>query len=366
VYGFVSSALGPLIADLQAAVRAGDGARFHRCLGSVHAAGQGASTDELTDALVDMAPWLCTLHGLFAKAALIAGAFVEWGGSPLPLAKALPGWAAYKMRLYALFQDVWPHVSGGQPFPDQDDLSAMHSAIETMAVAADGARLPVTGINQIVATWFDLEDWLKLMITLLASREFRAAMAGRDEVRDSAAAIASKVQSADWVYGLSVVLDSEPLVALDKASRRGFHLTMSGVGDNFQLHTLLADRLAGHGQQAPFGLEPPRPEWVAAATDGPPLLPLTDPILRRFRLFDGLGYYVFPEGRPVDIALLDGSRVVVLHAPLGRYGWSGGRTYEHMMPTLTLDRFMEPAEAASWLARVLPGRENDFMSINDK
>lgn len=70
--------------------------------------------------------------------------------------------------------------------------------------------------------------------------------------------------------------------------------------------------------------------------------------------------------RPADIAPLDGARVVVLHAPLGRYGWSSGRTYQHMTPTLTLDRFMEPAEAAGWLDRVVPARENDLMSISDK
>ncbi len=57
---------------------------------------------------------------------------------------------------------------------------------------------------------------------------------------------------------------------------------------------------------------------------------------------------------------------MVLHAPLGRFGWSAGRIYQHMTPTLTLDRFMEPAEAASWLARVHPAREDDFMSVNDK
>ena len=358
--------LSPLIADVQAAMRAGDDARFRRCFSSLHAAGRSASGDDLTGALEEMASWLCTLNGLFAKVALLAGAFVEWGGSPLPLAEALPGWAAYKMRLYALFQDAWPRASGGQPLPDQENLSAMGPAIATMTAAADRARLPVTGVDQIVATWFDLKDWLKLMTTLMARREFRAAMAVRDEVRKSAAAIAGTVQAADWVYGLSVVLDDEPVVALDHTSRRGFRLTMSGVGDNFQLHTLLADRLAGHGQHGPFGLEPPKPEWVAAATDAPPLLPLTDLILRRFRLFDGLGYYVFPEGRPADIAPLDGTRVVILHAPLGRYEWRCGRTYQHMTPTLTLDRLMEPAEAASWLARVLPARGIDLMSINDK
>jgi hypothetical protein len=362
----MASALDPLVADMQATSRAGDETGFDRCLAGLSAAGRGASAEELTGALEDMAPWLCKLHGLFAKAALLAGAFVEWGGSPLPLAEALPHWVAYKMQLYALFQDVWDRASGGRPLPDQKDLRAMRPAIETMTAAVEHARLPVQGVDQIVATWFDLDDWLKLMITLMGRLEFRAAMADRNEVRQSAAAIADTVQAADFVYGLSVVLDGELLVALDHATGHGFHLTMSGIGDNFQLHTLLADRLAGHGQRSPFGLEPPKPEWVASATDAPPLLPLTDPILRRFRLFDGLGYYVFPEGRPADIAPLDGARVVVLHAPLGRYGWSSGRTYQHMTPTLTLDRFMEPAEAAGWLDRVVPARENDFKSINDK
>lgn len=108
MYWFVASALSPLIADIKAAVRSGDDARFHRCFASLPAAGQNASVDDLTGALEEMASWLCTLNGLFAKAALLAGAFVEWGGSPQPLAEALPGWVAYKMRLYALFQDVWP------------------------------------------------------------------------------------------------------------------------------------------------------------------------------------------------------------------------------------------------------------------
>jgi hypothetical protein len=90
------SALSPLIADINAAVQACDDARFRRCLVSLHAVGEHATADDLTHALEDMASWLRGLNGHFAKAALLAGAFVEWGGSPLPLAAAVPGWAAYK------------------------------------------------------------------------------------------------------------------------------------------------------------------------------------------------------------------------------------------------------------------------------
>ena len=149
----VSVALGALIADAQAATRAGDDASFRRCVASLHAAGQSASADDLTGALEEMATWLCSLNGIFTKAALLAGAFVEWGGSPLPLAAALPGWAAYKMRLYELFQEAWPRISGGRALPDQENLRAMRPAIEVMTAVAERARLPVASAEQIVATW---------------------------------------------------------------------------------------------------------------------------------------------------------------------------------------------------------------------
>ena len=55
---------------------------------------------------------------------------------------------------------------------------------------------------------------------------------------------------AGWVHGLTLVLDDEPLIVLDPDSGCGFQLTMSGIGDNYQLHTLLADRLTA--RQCPW------------------------------------------------------------------------------------------------------------------
>jgi hypothetical protein len=72
--GSMSFALGNLIADIQAAARAGDDARFRRCGAGLHAAGQSASADDLTAALESMASWLCAMNGSYAKAALLAGA----------------------------------------------------------------------------------------------------------------------------------------------------------------------------------------------------------------------------------------------------------------------------------------------------
>ena len=66
----------------------------------------------------------------------------------------------------------------------------------------------------------DVEDWLKAMITVLTRREFRTAMDPRvrDELRQAAAALAGDLMRASWVTGLTLVLDDEPLIALDPAS----------------------------------------------------------------------------------------------------------------------------------------------------
>jgi hypothetical protein len=140
---------------------------------------------------------------------------------------------------------------------------------------------------------------------------------------------------------------------------------MSGVGDNHQLHTLLADRLSGEGERGIPGLEPPRPDWVAEATSVKPVPhPGTDPIRRRFRLYDGTGVYVYPEGRPADIGLTDGARVLVTLPPNGNFGWSRARAYPLMTPSLTLDQVLDSTEASAWLGRITPARETDLMARN--
>jgi hypothetical protein len=165
-------------------------------------------------------------------------------------------------------------------------------------------------------------------------------MSHRELVRDAARAIKDDLEQAYWVYGLSSVLDDESLIVLDPGSGQGFALAMSGIGDNFQLHTLLADRLRGH-----LTSRPPELGWVHAATDGPPQVQPPEAVIRRFRLFDGHGAYLHPEGIPADIEPLDGTRVLVLHPPNGRFAWGAGRSYQHMTPALTLNRVLPPQEA---------------------
>ena len=341
----------------------GDYAAFRRASARLWAEAQECEPDELTAAVEQIVPILGKLHGTFSSVAVLVGAFVESGAAPLSLSGVLPERAVRAMDYYQLFFTAWGEATGGQPLPDRNGSPTMTEVVDTLVADAKRRGLSEDAARSIALSWFDLEHWLKPMITLMAIREFRDAMTHRDEVRAGAAAITKGAASAEWVHGLALVLDDEPLIVLDPVSGSGFRLTISGVGDNFQLHTLVADRVTGAPEQGLLAGVPPEPAWVTAATDGAPG-PFSPevPILRRFRMFDGHGAYIYPEGRPSDIEPLDGTRVVVLHPPNGNYGWQNGRTYSHMTPTVTLDQVMTQAGAADWLARISPARETDMMA----
>lgn len=252
----------------------------------------------------------------------------------------------------------------GWPLPEPVSAST-HQLVRTLTRLTRWRRgVDKNTMTRIAMSWFDMEDWLKALITVMADEGFRAAVPGdvKAELREHAAAVAHRSQRAAWVGALAAVLDDEPLIVIDPRTHRGYALTMSGIGDNGQLHILLADRLVGDpGQGLVAGNRPAR-SWVEAATSGNPYLGPDDPAIRCFRLFDGQGTYISPEGVPADIGLLHGTRVLVLHPPNGNYAMGVGRVFEHMAPALRLDRILESTETQRWLTRLAPAVENDMMA----
>jgi len=366
----VASALRPLIDEVAQALRNRDVEGFHvSCRRLGRAARDTTSPAELTAIIEDLLPLVRDASGVVTTLAILAGACVEWGGSPVPLSDVLPRRAVNAMVGCSVFPRLWRMVSGGQPLPRERPDTEVVRQVADYAVS-HGRNANAYAI--VAEAWFDVIEWINPLITCMGHREFRSALPAEvvTEVREAAAAIAAvqgdwlaedTTSRAHFLEGLAIVLDDEPLIVLDPASGRGFRLTMGGVGDNWQLHTLLADRLCG--PDGVPGLEPPRPDWVAEATDAPLVSRSpADPVLRRFRLYDGTGRYVYPEGRPADIGAVEGTRVLVLHPPNGSFGWSNARVYEGMKPTLTLDAVLAPAEASAWLGRIAPADETDFMS----
>jgi hypothetical protein len=329
--------------------------------------GRGLPADELTRCVEAFAEVLARRpQGLCARAAVVAGAFVEWGGSPVPLAAVAPRWALQTMRDRVRFSELWPRVRRLRAEPKPERKQSMRHIVGLFGRKAGALGLTDDEATNIAFSFFDAAHWVNLMITLMMRREFRDAAGALGEVGTLGDALADRVERAHWLSGLARVLDDEPVVAIDNATGRGFRLTMSGIGDNYQLHTLLADRVTGDASRGLLAGPPPAASWVAAATTAPPLLPVDDPVWRRYRLFDATGAHIHPEGVPADIAVLDGARVIVLHPPLGRAGWTNGRIYESMVPTLTLDHVMSADESAHWRSLIAPARETDSFGRNPR
>jgi hypothetical protein len=319
---------------------------------------------ELTEAVAEMAPILeAWPRGGFAMLAVLTGALVEYGGSPLPLAAVAPARALDVLRLRVVFSHMWGTIGDGRPEPRPGPGEELTELVDRVVPrAAEFGLTPQQGRAAALSA-FDARCWVNLMITLLAHQEFRVAAGPQHELGELAGELADCVDRAHWLPGLTEVLDNEPLVVLDPATGRGYRLTMSGIGDNFQLYTLLADRLIGDEAR---GLLPglrPESAWVVAATDGPPELSIADAVTRRFRLHDATGAYQAPERRPAAIPILDGARVLTLHPAQVTKQWLQGRIYQQMRPTLTLDHVMPADEAASWLARVHPARDPDMFHV---
>jgi len=359
----MASPLPGIIDDLLHTMWQGDLDRFRRLFDELYTKARGRSAAELTEAIEHLAPILARRpQGVFAELALIAGACVEWGGSPVALAKAAPTSAVMTMILRVGFSDVWPQVSGGRPEPDLDDPPGMTDLISLFRSAAGELGIPEPAAAAAAVSWFDAPHWISLMITLLTYREFRDVADLRGELAEEAQKLDGTVRKAHWLSGLALVLDDEPLVVIDHATGRGYRLTMSGIGDNYQLHTLLADRLIGDPALGLIPGQRPEPSWVAAATTGPPEVPFTALIQRRRRLFDATGTYISPEGRPSDIATVNGVRLLVLHPSRNTYGWNAGRVYPSMTPTLALDEILTSEAATTWHNRAAPANETDIFS----
>ncbi|MCD0452338.1 hypothetical protein LO762_24550 [Actinocorallia sp. API 0066] len=314
--------------SLAEAARTGD-PQFRRLLEDVMRAASGeAPRDEMTAAanlLVDTAAEVMPQRGGWL--AVMAGALAERGADAdgIPIVERLSGVAAGALA----FADAW----GGTPPPAAAGPSR---EIWERTVQLMGDRAKVS-----MQCWYALPQFARGALALLRySPATRAAVADFDEGVDRAVVHCEALQG---VQELRRVLDGEPLLVLHRPTRQGWTVTMRGVTDNFQLHTLLAGLLVGGSVQG----HAPHPGWVAAFADGEadPSLP---PVEGWWDLTDAHGEEVWNEGVPADIPLLGETRVLVLDPPSYARSWTAARRHPEVPGLLTLDAAYHPDDLVAW------------------
>jgi hypothetical protein len=323
---------------LVAAVDVRDAESFHHAFERIVQVGPGAPPTALQDAIVRLLPVLEKIG--FGVGSNLAQAIGALAGEAVDATVVLPVLVRRGIdvsRKALLFAEAYQ----GE-LPDSQDMDL----VEPTQEAFDGP-------GDLIEAWFTAGDWLQPVLYLMQRKEIRRALPERDAFTTAVAAVKEHFEVAEWLCGLLRVLDDTRLIVLHRETGRGFQVTISGIGDNFQLHTLLAANLIGSRWRGRLPGTRPTKAMIAAATDGEIMPP--GGLVGQFNLVDGYGKWIWNEGRPHDIPAFEGELVVVLDPPPYQRGWNAGRAYPLMRPTVTVDRTLSSSEARLWLARIHKG-----------
>lgn len=204
---------------------------------------------------------------------------------------------------------------------------------------------------------------LGVIAHLSRSKELRAAARARPELLERSRANDGALGGQSFLTCMLLVLDDEPLLVLHPAEGKGYALRISGVADNFQLHTLLAGELIGDGR---LSGEPPNERVLALARGiGEPSGRLN--ARGSFNLWNWTGlradgtlpegqagseHWIWNEGVPADVRAFEGTRVVLLGPPPYSRGWNAGRRFAHMPAECAVERELSADEVRDLLARM--------------
>lgn len=346
--------LGKQADDLVNAVGNRDHKRFLGALQGIAKATPKARPEEVDAALVKLVPVLAEIpFGMGGDLAQIAGSMADYGTRPAIVVPTLVGRATDALQQAARFAALYGDAFGD--LPDSGDQEQIGPTVERFVATAPERGLDQQEAYLLVQAWFCANQWVQPVLYLSQRKDVRVALPDRSRLTAAVEAMREHIETAHWLYGLLLVLDDEPLVVLHRATGRGYRVTISGIGDNFQLHTLLAAALIGDESRGLLPGQRPTDTEIAAASDGEDMTPAAG-IRGNFNLVDAYGEWIWNEGRPADIPKLEETRVVVIDPPPYARSWNAGRAYPLMRPTVTVTGMLPPDEAGRWLSLVKPSQ----------
>ncbi|HEY1701444.1 MAG TPA: hypothetical protein VGG75_17200 [Trebonia sp.] len=354
--------------ELIQAVSQRDPERLRKALQRVASAGTTSKPEQVNAGVAKLLPVVETIeYGPGAALAKLTGALTDFGTDVTAALPVLVRRATEAMELAARLVSIYASGDGpgaasdgpADKLPDPESPDQYEQTVRWLT--AGPGRLSQAEAHEMAQAWFAGGDWVQPVMHLCQRKDVRAALPDRERLTATMAAAGDHIGTAHWLYGLLQVIDDASLIVLHRPTGRGYKLTISGIGDNSQLHTLLATTLIGSERRGLLpGKKPSRAE-TAAASEGPDLTPRGG-IGGQFGLSDGNGVRIPHEGLPAAISLLRGERVIVLDALTQPRSWNAGRSYPLMKPEITLQRHLSESEAGEWLAAVEPARASSTTS----
>jgi hypothetical protein len=344
---FAKKTLTAACGDLILAVEKGDPAGYGKALQAIVSAARAAQPQEIEAAVGTLTP---VVEGLAlemggALAGVVASLAVLGTSGPATVLPVLVDRACGAAEEAARFAALYRSMVGAPPSPDDHD--AFEWTMNAVRAVAADADLPEQETARLAEAWFVCGDWLQPVLFLSQRKDVRLGLPQRQRLTDAIQPLINSIETAHWLRGLLQVIDDAPLTVLHPETGRGYLLTIGGIGDNHQLHTLLAANLIGSEGEGLLPGTPPTAAMIAAATNGDPAP--EGGIVGQFNMVDAEGTWILEEGSPADILAVDGERVVVLHPLSEERGWKAGRAYPLMRPELVVRRHLTPAEVTDRL-----------------
>jgi hypothetical protein len=326
-------------------------------------AARTATPADLAAALTTFAGAIPTLPPLPAGfLALICGCLIENGVDPTPVQAALLQRLRGLLPRCVAFAERCRDEMGGTT-GDSDEGKQGGDAGDAGEQFGQVAQRLAPAHPEEAEAWSALESsWPSAIALLSASTSARAQA---QDLREPARQIAEFHTGGHWIELILSVLANEPLLVLEPSTRLGLTAKMTGVVDNFQLNMLLMDifptpngqpqrRIARKAAEVAWGRGP---QMLQDTVTGAWNL-YTWRALRPDRTLPGRmesEHWVWNEGRPEDIEVFAGQRVVLLGPASYSRGWRAQRMYVALRPELADLRVLPPAEVDSWLERIVGG-----------
>ncbi len=329
--------------------------------------GTNAPREDLDAALRRMEELVSDLPLLpSALLAVGCGALIEYGGSTDAVAGAIFQRTSDALQQAVPFVRACQDAARARPSETSDPEDAERCVEEY------GEQVS-TQMPEGAQAWSALEMLCNAAIAILMrDASLRQYLGSYEPFTTALQAFPVQNSAIECIRKLIQILEKEELIVLHPALRRGYRVRISGLGDNFQLHTLLADALIGDAAQGWLPGERPDPVVVAAAKDGPCPQTVEEnrsfPIARGvFNLWNWQGlqsdgtlptgntqsrYWIWNEGTPADIAIFEGTRVVLLGPQPYNRTWSAGRYFPFIPGQLEVLEILTQDRAEDWLTRL--------------
>jgi len=287
-------------------------------------------------------------------ASRVVGAMIEAGHDPRPARAAMLGALQQSLPVCADIADE-ARAEVGEPPEHLDEEEADDWLTERGAEALNEAagRRPAAAM-----AWQRLHEvWPGAIAMFSVDPEARAEA---QDLVPIAERIEDVHEAAGWLRAMLTVLHDEPYVAIEPQTRTGVVGRISGIVENFQLCTLLMDE---------FPRDEPRVSKAAVAVargDGPQQIDETVTGVWNLFTYEALQpggelpdaadlalshTWIWNEGMPADIPVLDGHRVILLGPAAYSRQWKAQRMFLRLPARLTADLLGDDAVGA-WLAKI--------------